>query len=154
MTAARQESSRLGQGYEYTLMEGTPYVMRRRLLLGPGGVPCTPPPFGALAQSADGQRCWDSVRSACAGGATLGTPNLGGPIVTAGRLVFIAATLDRMFRAFDLDSGKELWKAPLPSGARATPMTYEAGGRQFVVIAAGGGNEFGAGDAIVAFALQ
>ena len=83
----------------------------------------------------------------------LGMPNLGGPIVTAGRLVFIAATLDRTFRAFDIDSGKELWKAPLPAGGRATPMTYEAGGRQFVVIAAGGGNEFGFGDAIMAYAL-
>ena len=73
----------------------------------------------------------------------LGMPNLGGPIVTAGGLVFIGATLDRTFRAFDVDSGKELWTAPLPAGGTATPMTYEPGGRQFVVIAAGGGNEFG-----------
>ena len=85
--------------------------------------------------------------------ASLGMPNLGGPIVTAGKLVFIAATLDRTFRAFDIDTGKELWKAALPAGGRATPMTYEAGGRQFVVIAAGGGNEFGHGDAIIAYAL-
>ena len=80
-------------------------------------------------------------------------PNLGGPIITGGRLVFIAATLDRMFRAFDIDNGKELWSAPLPAGGRATPMTYESGGRQFVVIAAGGGNEFGTGDAILAYSL-
>ena len=83
----------------------------------------------------------------------LGMPNLGGPIATAGRLVFIAATLDRKFRAFDIDSGRELWSAILPAGGRATPMTYESGGRQFVVIAAGGGNEFGFGDAIIAYAL-
>jgi quinoprotein glucose dehydrogenase len=67
--------------------------------------------------------------------------------------VFIAATLDRTFRAFDIESGKELWSAPLPAGGKATPVTYESGGRQFVVIAAGGGNEFGYGDAIIAFAL-
>ncbi len=162
LAAARQESSRLGQGYEYTLMEGTPYVMRRRLLLGPGQVPCTPPPFGALVAISlrTGQRLWEVPLGtpplppgAPAPPMNLGMPNLGGPIITAGRLVFIAATLDRMFRAFDIDTGKELWSAPLPAGGRATPMTYESGGRQFVVIAAGGGNEFGAGDAILAFAL-
>ena len=147
LKAARQESARLGENYEYTLMEGTPYVMRRRLLIGPGRVPCTPPPFGALVavNLQTGAHLWQ---------APLDTPALGGPIATAGRLVFMAGTLDRMLRAFDLDTGKELWKAPLPAGGRATPMTYESGGRQFVVIAAGGGNEFGVGDAIVAFALQ
>jgi quinoprotein glucose dehydrogenase len=162
LAAARQESSRLGQGYEYTVMEETPYVMRRRLLLGPGQVPCTPPPFGALVAVSlrTGQRLWEVPLGsppvppgAPAPPMNLGMPNLGGPIITAGRLVFIAATLDRMFRAFDIDTGKELWSAPLPAGGRATPMTYESGGRQFVVIAAGGGNEFGTGDAILAFAL-
>ena len=147
LQAARQESSRLGEGFEYTRMEGTPYIMRRRLLLGPGQVPCTPPPFGALVavNLKTGAHLWE---------APLDTPALGGPIATAGRLVFMGGTIDRMFRAFDLDSGKELWKASLPAGARATPMTYESGGHQFVVIAAGGGNEFGTGDAVVAFALQ
>jgi quinoprotein glucose dehydrogenase len=162
LAAARLESSRLGQGYEYTVMEGTPYIMRRRLLLGPGQAPCTPPPFGALVAISlrTGAKLWDVPLGTppMPPGAppmpmNLGMPNLGGPIVTAGRLVFIAATLDRTFRAFDLDSGKELWKTPLPAGGRATPMTYEAGGRQFVVIAAGGGNEFGFGDAITAYAL-
>jgi quinoprotein glucose dehydrogenase len=162
LAAARQESSRLGQGYEYTVMEGTPYVMRRRLLLGPGQAPCTPPPFGALVAISlrTGAKLWDVPLGTppMPPGVppmpmNLGMPNLGGPIVTAGRLVFIAATLDRTFRAFDLDSGKELWSTALPAGGRATPMTYEAGGRQFVVIAAGGGNEFGVGDAILAYAL-
>jgi quinoprotein glucose dehydrogenase len=82
-----------------------------------------------------------------------GSPNLGGPIVTASGLVFIGATLDRMIRAFDIETGRELWKAPLPAGARATPMTYESGGRQFLVIAAGGSGPFGTGDAIAAFSL-
>jgi quinoprotein glucose dehydrogenase len=162
LSAARRESDRLGEGYEYGQMEGTPYVMRRRLLVGPGFIPCTPPPFGALVAVSlrTGLRLWEVPLGtpqlppgAAVPPANLGMPNLGGPIVTAGRLVFIAATLDRMFRAFDIDTGKELWRAPLPAGGRATPMTYESGGRQFVVIAAGGGNEFGAGDAIVAFAL-
>ena len=162
LAAARQQSSRLGEGYEYTLMEGTPYVMRRRLLIGPDRAPCTPPPFGALVAVSlrTGGKLWDVPlgtpplpKGAPAPPMNLGMPNLGGPIVTAGRLAFIGATLDRMIRAFDLDTGKELWAAALPAGARATPMTYESGGRQFVVIAAGGGNEFGYGDAIVAFAL-
>ncbi len=162
LSAARQESSRLGLGYEYTVMEDTPYVMRRRLLLGPGQVPCTPPPFGSLVAISlrTGQRLWEvplGTPPMPAGApqppVNLGMPNLGGPIMTAGRLIFIAATLDRMFRAFDADSGKELWSAPLPAGGRATPMTYEANGRQFVVIAAGGGNEFGSGDAILAYSL-
>ena len=162
LAAARKESSRLGEGYEYTLMEGTPYIMRRRLLLGPGQVPCTPPPFGALVaiNLRTGGRLWETPLGtpplppgAPAPPMNLGMPNLGGPIATAGRLVFIGATLDRSFRAFDIDSGKELWSASLPAGGRATPMTYESGGRQFVVIAAGGGNEFGFGDAIIAYAL-
>jgi quinoprotein glucose dehydrogenase len=162
LAAARRESSRLGEGYEYTMMEDTPYIMRRRLLLGPGQVPCTPPPFGALVAISlkTGTKLWEVPLgtpplppSVPAPPVNLGMPNLGGPIITGGRLVFIAATLDRMFRAFDLDTGKELWKSALPAGGRATPMTYEAGGRQFVVIAAGGGNEFGFGDAIVAYAL-
>jgi quinoprotein glucose dehydrogenase len=73
--------------------------------------------------------------------------------VTAGGLVFIAATLDRRFRAYDIETGRVLWAADLPAGGKATPMTYSAGGRQYVVIAAGGGGRFGRGDAIVAFAL-
>jgi quinoprotein glucose dehydrogenase len=162
LAAARQESSRLGLGYEYTVMEETPYIMRRRLLIGPGQVPCTPPLFGELVAVSlrTGQRLWNvplGTPPLPAGAPkppmNLGMPNLGGPMITAGRLIFIAATLDRMFRAFDLDSGKELWSAPLPAGGRATPMTYEANGRQFVVIAAGGGSEFGSGDAILAYAL-
>ena len=162
VAAARQESSRLGHGYEYTTMEGTPYIMRRRLLLGPDQVPCTPPPFGALVAISlrTGTKLWEVPLGtpplppgAPAPPMNLGMPNLGGPIITAGRLVFIAATLDRTFRAFDLDTGKELWSTALPAGGRATPMTYEANGRQFVVIAAGGGNEFGFGDAIIAYAL-
>ena len=139
--------------FEYTNMRGTPYLMRRRIILGPSGLPCTPPPFGALVavNLRTGAIAWNVPLGAMGG--FPGSPNLGGPIVTAGGIVFIGATLEHAIRAFDIESGRELWKADLPAGARATPMTYEAGGRQFVVIAAGGGGPFGAGDAIIAFAL-
>ena len=77
-------------------------------------------------------------------------------MVTAGGLVFIAATKDQKFRAFDAASGRVLWEAALPAGGYATPATYEIDGRQFVVIAAGGGGKLGtmSGDYYVAFALE
>jgi quinoprotein glucose dehydrogenase len=158
----RDDEARGLSGFEYTRMHGTPYVMRRRLLIGPTGLPCTPPPWGSLVavSLATGRIVWDvplgtmpAPEGAPAAPEGSGSPNLGGPIVTAGGLVFIGATLDRAFRAFAVETGRELWKAPLPAGARATPMTYEAGGRQFVAIAAGGSGPFGTGDAVVAFAL-
>jgi quinoprotein glucose dehydrogenase len=82
-------------------------------------------------------------------------PSLGGPIVTGSGLVFIAAAMDNHIRAFDVESGSELWRADLPAGGQATPMTYVARGRQYLVIAAGGHNRLGTtrGDAIIAFAL-
>jgi quinoprotein glucose dehydrogenase len=153
-------------GWEYAPMKGTPYVMRRQILLSPKRVPCTPPPFGALVavDLASGRVAWRvplgtpgplapaGVDSAAA--RSLGSPNLGGPIVTAGGLVFVGATLDRMLRAFDVDTGRELWRAALPAAAKATPMTYAVGGRQYVAVAAGGdGDVFGKGDEVVVFAL-
>ena len=85
----------------------------------------------------------------------LGTPALGGPIVTAGGLVFIGATSDHYLRAFNVVTGNELWKGRLPAGGQATPMSYVWKGRQYVVIAAGGASNMGSklGDNIVAFAL-
>ena len=84
-----------------------------------------------------------------------GTENFGGTIVTAGGLVFIGGTKDERFRAFDKESGEVLWETQLQAGAYATPATYEAEGRQYVIIAAGGAGKLGtrAGDAFVAFAL-
>jgi quinoprotein glucose dehydrogenase len=151
----RSDAGRGITDFEYTRMRGTPYIMRRRLILGPTGLPCTPPPFGSLVAVSlkTGGIAWSVPLGTMGETPNLGSPNLGGPIVTAGGLVFIGATLEHVFRAFDVETGRELWKAALPAGARATPMTYETGGRQFVVIAAGGGGPFGAGDAIVAFAL-
>ena len=84
-----------------------------------------------------------------------GSENYGGPVLTAGGLLFIGATnYDKKFRAFDKDTGKLLWETTLPAAGNATPATYQVNGRQFVVIAAGGG-KWGApsGASYVAFAL-
>ena len=159
----RRNESRLKD--QYTRMHGTPYIMRRRILVGPSGLPCSPPPFGALVaiDLNTGKRAWDvplgdpsTLKPELAAVSTtpLGTPNLGGPILTAGGVVFIGAAMDHALRAFDIETGRELWKGPLPGGARATPMTYQSGGRQFVVIAVGGGDDWGQGDYVVAFALR
>jgi quinoprotein glucose dehydrogenase len=86
-----------------------------------------------------------------------GTPNLGGSIVTAGGLVFIGGTMDARIRAFDARTGAELWSAKLPAAAYAAPATYQArDGKQYLVIAAGGGGKWGtpSGDAFVAFAIE
>jgi quinoprotein glucose dehydrogenase len=159
---ARSNASRLGD--EYTRMHGTPYVMRRKIVTAESGVPCSPPPWGSLVavDLRSGRIKWETplgdIRNLdqklkSLPNPIMGLPNLGGPIVTAGGLVFIGASLDHFIRAFDIETGAELWKAELPAGARATPMTYMINGRQFVVIAAGGNEDWGKGDSIVAFAL-
>src|SRR5260370_6155042 len=139
--------------FEYTNMRGTPYLMRRRIILGPTGLPCTPPTFGALVavNLSTGGIAWN-VPLGTMGGFP-GALNLGGPIVTAGGIVFIGATLDRAIRAFDVETGRELWKADLPAGARATPMTYEAGGRPVGVLPGRGAGPFRASDAHIPFSL-
>jgi quinoprotein glucose dehydrogenase len=87
----------------------------------------------------------------------LGLPNMGGPIVTASGLVFIGAALDDYLRAYDVETGEELWRARLPAGGQATPMTYRLreDGRQYVVLAAGGHGTLGTtpGDWLIAWAL-
>jgi len=89
------------------------------------------------------------------GGSPLGSANFGGALTTAGGLVFIAAARDTALRAFDVETGRGLWESELPASAQATPMTYRAGGRQFVVIAAGGhaGMFTKLGDHVVAYTL-
>jgi quinoprotein glucose dehydrogenase len=84
-----------------------------------------------------------------------GTVNFGGPIVTGGGLVFAAAATDNYLRAFDSETGKELWKFELPASGQATPMTYTLKGKQYVVIAAGGHGKLGTkqGDYVIAFTL-
>jgi len=86
-----------------------------------------------------------------------GSPILGGPIVTAGGLIFIGGSMDRRFHAFSSESGKEVWSAELPASGHAQPITYQVGGRQYIVIAAGGSAQVAEekrGDALVAFALN
>jgi quinoprotein glucose dehydrogenase len=84
-----------------------------------------------------------------------GAPNMGGAIATAGGLAFIGAARDDFLRAFDLETGRELWRGRLPAGGQATPMTYALDGVQYIVIAAGGHGELGTtfGDYVVAFRL-
>ena len=83
-----------------------------------------------------------------------GTENYGGPVLTASGLIFIAASNDEMIHAFDQKTGKVLWQAKLPAGGYATPATYLLNGRQYVVIACGGGKSgTKSGDEYVAFAL-
>lgn len=158
--AAVKERPSVEQGKQL----GTPYAMQREILLSPLGLPCNPPPWGMLTavDLANGTIKWNAVLGTVPETVPIplplkfGTPNFGGPIVTKSGLVFIAAALDRYLRAFDAETGKELWKSKLPFGGQATPMTYEVGGRQFVVIAAGGYPRAGTkiGDAVVAFALS
>jgi quinoprotein glucose dehydrogenase len=163
----RAEDQRLGMDYEYNPMRGTPYWMRRRLLRSPSGLPCTPPPFGSLVavDLKSGAKLWDvplgsltrilPPEAAARVPESWGSINLGGPIVTAGGVVFIGAALDRWFRAFDIETGRQLWRGPLPESGKASPMSYRlASGEQFVAITVGGGGAFGAGDHVIAFKLR
>ena len=160
---ASEYDSGLYKGWEFARQTGTPYAMRRKLLDSPLGAPCIAPPWGKLVavDLAHGKIAWEKPLGTSRDKAIwpfwsmLGAPNLGGPLSTAGGLIFIGATTDNFLRAFDTASGDELWKARLPAGAQATPMSYEAGGRQYVVIAAGGHAKLGTtrGDYVMAFAL-
>jgi quinoprotein glucose dehydrogenase len=154
------------ENVELAPMKGTPYVLRREVVFSPLGVPCMAPPWGTLAavDVARGEIVWQvpfgTLRDFLPVPIPIrvGLPNVGGPLVTASGLVFIGAAFDRYLRAFDLETGEELWRAGLPFGGQATPMTYRAreGGRQYIVIAATGYGRFdrsAVGDAIVAFAL-
>jgi quinoprotein glucose dehydrogenase len=125
------------------------------------GYPAIKPPWGTLSaiDLNTGEYRWriplgEFPALAAKGVRNTGTELYGGPIVTAGGIVFIAATQDAKLRAFDKDTGRLLWESPLPAAGYATPSTYMVRGRQYVVIAAGGGKLGGpSGDAYVAFAL-
>jgi quinoprotein glucose dehydrogenase len=150
-------------GAEFSPQIGTPFGMRRMPLMSSWEMPCVKPPWGTLAavDMAAGKILWQvplgTTRdlSGLPFGLNYGTPGLGGPLLTAGGLVFIGAVMDDYLRAFDIDTGEELWRGRLPAGGQATPMTYQLGGRQYVVIAAGGHGSMGTrrGDYLVAFAL-
>jgi quinoprotein glucose dehydrogenase len=154
------EMGRREHGWEYASQRGAPFAMRRQFLRTPSGALCTKPPFGELAavDLATGELRWKVPLGTLPNvpGPEPGAPNLGGAIVTAGGIVFVGATIDAKFRAFAAKTGKLLWSADLPAGARATPMTYAVGGKQYVVIAAGGFDIPGSrqGDELVAFAIE
>jgi quinoprotein glucose dehydrogenase len=147
---------------EYGWQRGAPYGMFRSFIFSPGGLPCVPPPWGTLAavDMTTGKIRWQVPLGEMAPGKPVpaGAVNLGGPILTAGGLVFIASTYDPFMRAFDVQTGKEIWKAQLPTSGHAMPMTYQmrANGKQYVAIAAGGHaklDEEPQGDSLVAFTL-
>ncbi len=125
--------------------------MRYEFFWDGNGYPCQKPPWGHLTaiDLNSGEFRWRSILGefdelAERGVPKTGAPNIGGPIVTAGGLIFIGATNDRKFRAFDKNTGEELWMTRLPASGMATPMTYLGpnNGKQYVVIAAGGGNKY------------
>ncbi len=133
-----------------------------RRLVDQEAYPGTKPPYGTLAciDLNSGRKLWqvplgEFAELTKAGVPKTGTENFGGPAVTAGGLVFCSGTKDNRIRAFDSDSGAELWSAELPFHGSTMPTIYEAGGREFVVIPATGGGKIGGaeGDAWVAFAL-
>jgi quinoprotein glucose dehydrogenase len=144
---------------EFARQTGAPYGMYREPLIPPTHkVPCTPPPFGTVmaVDLFTGKKIWDvPLGDMLPGKHGLGSVNFGGPIVTASGVIFDSADWDGHFHAFDASSGKEIWSYQLPAGGQATPMTYVAGGKQYVVIAAGGHGKLGTkqGDYVVAFTL-
>jgi quinoprotein glucose dehydrogenase len=157
----------LAGGWEFARQLGTPYGMARRFLRTPNGIICTPPPFGRLfaVDSDTAEVRWSvplgelpALGAAPPAPPSWGSPSLGGPIATAGGLIFVAGTFDPAIRAFDITNGKQLWKAALPTSARAMPMTFQApNGKQLLVISAGGHGIPGGpplGDYLIAFTLE
>lgn len=140
---------------EFARQVGAPFGMFRTPLLAPSGLPCNAPPWGTVAavDLFEGKKVWDVPLGSWVPGMNTGTITLGGPMVTAGGLVFTAAAMDNFLRAFDAESGKEIWKYELPAGGQATPMTYTLKGKQYLVIAAGGHGKLGTkqGDYVIAF---
>ncbi len=157
------------KGEEKDVIAEAPSLMNMKYLsdgykkfLDPDGYPAIQPPWGTLnaIDLNTGEYAWkiplgEYPELAGKGITNTGSENYGGPILTAGGLIFIGATCyDRKFRALDKKTGKLLWEASLPAAGNATPATYEVNGRQFVVIAAGGGkSKDPSGGSYVAFAL-
>jgi quinoprotein glucose dehydrogenase len=154
----RRRETETAWGGEFALQRATPYAMYREWLVAPTGQPCNPPPWGALVafDLTTGGLRWESPLGVMGSGWPAGSISFGGPMATAGGLVFTAAALDPHLRAFDTDTGKELWSVELPASAQSTPMTYEWHGKQYIVICAGGHGKMKSkmGDSVVAFTLE
>jgi len=151
--------------YSSRALVGTPYHFSGHIFMSPFGIPCNAPPWGTLTaiDMDTGQTTWTrGLGQSKRFGLYIpdsfgwGAPNVAGPLVTAGGLVFIGATMDGKFRALDVETGEEVWQDDLPAPGIAVPMTYYADGRQFVVIAAGGAARLSPDldDSIVAYTLQ
>ncbi len=147
-------------------MYGTPYGVELNAFLSPLGLPCKEPAWMTVAgvDLATHEVVWrkrvGTIRDSLPKLMELppikaGVPGLGGLISTGGNLMFIGATQDNYLRAFNASNGELLWQARLPAGGQATPMTYDIGGKQYVVIMAGGHGSFGTklGDSLMAYAL-
>lgn len=143
---------------------GVPYGVVLKPMLSPLGIPCKQPPWGWIAgiDLKTNKIVWmhrngtirDSSRIPLP--FKLGVPALGGPITTAGGVAFMTGSEDAYIRAYDVTTGRQLWQDRLPAGGQSTPMTYEAGGLQYVVTAAGGHGSFGTktGDYVIAYSLE
>ncbi|WP_120510583.1 membrane-bound PQQ-dependent dehydrogenase, glucose/quinate/shikimate family [Photobacterium salinisoli] len=145
--------------------EGADYAVSLKPFLSPLGVPCQQPPWGYVAGAdlSQGKVVYKHKNGTIRDLTPLplpiemGVPGIGGPIITKGGVVFMAAAVDNYLRAYDLSDGEEIWKARLPAGGQATPMTYlNSQGEQMVVIVAGGHGSIGTalGDYVVAFKLK
>ncbi|RBO84797.1 glucose/quinate/shikimate family membrane-bound PQQ-dependent dehydrogenase [Marinomonas aquiplantarum] len=145
--------------------EGANYAVELKPFLSPIGVPCQQPPWGYVAgvDLKTGQTAWQHKNGTIEDMTPfklpikMGVPGIGGPIITEGGVVFMAATVDDYLRAYDMSTGEELWKARLPAGGQATPMTYlNSQGEQMVVQVAGGHGSIGTtiGDYVVAYKLK
>ena len=142
----------------------TPYGVKQGPLMSPSFTPCTAPPWNMLVavDMVSGDIRWkipfgrlDKLMPFPIP-LNLGGPSAGGPIITAGGLIFIGATPDDRLHAYDIETGEELWQMRAPTSAMATPMTYEVGGRQYVVFTAGGHSWYdakGVDDHVLAYAL-
>ena len=162
--ATLERASQQGQmRAEVSPQHGTPFGMSRDAILSSVQLPCVAPPWGMLTavDLAHGTIRWQVPLGSTAGLYPIDPPieglsGFGGPIVTASGLVFIGASFDPRLRAFDIETGRELWHGDLPASGQATPMTYSVNGKQYVVIAAGGHGKLPLplSDALVAFSLE
>ncbi|MFC6488827.1 PQQ-binding-like beta-propeller repeat protein [Nitratireductor sp. GCM10026969] len=143
---------------------GAPYAAEMGPFYSPLNLPCQQPPWGYIAgvDLRSGETVYKRVNGTVRDLSPLplpfemGVPGIGGPIVTAGGVAFLSGTLDYYVRAYDLQTGEEIWRERLPAGGQATPSTYMgADGRQYLVVVAGGHGSTGtqAGDSIIAYAL-